>query len=130
MEISDATVRLERLTALVKLMRAEKFITEWPKDIRKEALFLIGIFGKQVVAKSTLLSWPMLTVWEKKQSITLEKTIEQPTIQVTRVILGEQPITNKTLPPRRKILVFEKSGIKFSIFCKETALKIAERVLQ
>jgi len=122
--------RLMNLAERVTLKRSEGFVSFWPEDIKREALFLVDIFGTGKVSKITKLSIPSLVEWKKKFPVAKQESSndkDAPPIIVTRMIAHPVEVSKKE---PHVVASMIKNNIEFKIFCKEVAVQIAERISQ
>ena len=122
--------RLLKLAEQIAFERSKGIIKSWPEEIKKEALFLCEKFGLGRVAKVSKISLPSLYFWktkleEKKTRFTANRVDK--TIEVTRIIANAK---ENSFKEQIIIASIVKNEMELKIFCRETATKIVEKLLQ
>lgn len=118
--------RLEKLASEIALERNKGFIVEWPDKIKREAVFLVSVFGFKKVILRTKLTSPSLCAWRKKFKETdiLSSDITKEKIEVTRIVSNQ---VNSTFNEKTLVASIIKDKLEFNIYCKDMAEKLAER---
>lgn len=131
--MQDIEERLKKLAAKVKAKRDQGLIQSWPEEIKSEALALVEQVGSSKAAKITKLHYPTLLRWQRdfesgsKKLSNEEETSLLDKIQVTHLIVQPQEISCEE--KQKIIAIVSKGDVEFKFFCKDTILKISERVI-
>lgn len=119
--------RLKKLAINVESERRKGFIQVWPDDVKKEALYLVSIFGMTKVSDTTQLRKPSLLAWAKifKNEKNSLNNNEEQKINVTRVVASSAG--EVSLIVKNPIVSIIKDKVEFNIYCKDMAEKLVEK---
>ena len=118
--------RLIKLAADVAIERQSEFIKEWPKKIKREAVYLSGFMTPEKVSEATKLHKGTLQVWIRKFGNEEDpaSNFEEENIKVTRIVAEKIELPVKEQLPLASIV---KGKLEFKVYCKDMAEKLVER---
>lgn len=118
--------RLIKLAADVAIERQAEFIKEWPKKIKRKAVYLSGLLSPEKVSEATKLHKGTLQVGIRKfgKEEDFTPNFEEENIKVTRIVAEqiEEPVKEQI--PVASIV---KDKVEFKVYCKDMAAKLVER---
>jgi len=118
--------RLIKLAADVAIERQAEFIKEWPKKIKREAVYLSDLITPEKVSEAIKINKGTLQTWIKKFSSEedLSFNFEEENITVTRIVAEqiEAPVKEQLA-----VASIVKDKLEFKVYCKDMAEKLVER---
>ena len=118
--------RLIKLASDVAIERQAEFIKEWPKKIKREAVYLSGLLSLEKVSEAIKINKGTLKTWIKKFSTEEDPdpNFEEENITVTRIVAEQiEPPVKEQLP----VASIVKDKLEFRVYCKDMAEKLVER---
>jgi hypothetical protein len=119
--------RLIKLAADVAVERETVFIKAWPERIKREAVYLSGVFSIEKVSNATKFPKGMLQSWIRKWSPEEEVCqyeFAEENIKITRIVANPIESFVQEIAPIASIV---KAKIEFKIYCKDMAERIVEK---
>ncbi len=112
------------------MQRAHGYVKSWPNEIKQEALYLSEQIGIEEFCQKTTIHHPSLLQWKKqiatqnKATTTEENAVEH---KIIRIVMQRQEILFKAM--RVPIAIFINDKVEFKLYCKDLAVKIADKVI-